>query len=242
MMAHYCLPWLKKSSGAAIVNIVSKTAETGQGGTSAYAAANGGRSATGRLVRTCTRVDDMPWSRRRCLRRPRSRLQLRSQPPRLRGATIAATGAGMTASTCGSTLASICRRSIGLWKLFKRTALGPGSALRRGASSGFTRTLSLAAGAARPAPAHSPTRAGTATGCGATMTSVGGRCTMGRSASTAGPLCILGATPRCCCPSTAAEALKTRSGDRHRNSRLVVARCLGHGAAHAGASLCQCPL
>lgn len=45
MMAHYCLPWLKKSSGAAIVNIVSKTAETGQGGTSAYAAANGGRSA-----------------------------------------------------------------------------------------------------------------------------------------------------------------------------------------------------
>jgi L-fucose dehydrogenase len=45
MMAHYCLPWLKKSSGAAIVNIISKTAETGQGGTSAYAAANGGRSA-----------------------------------------------------------------------------------------------------------------------------------------------------------------------------------------------------
>lgn len=45
MMAHYCLPWLKKSTGAAIVNIVSKTAETGQGGTSAYAAANGGRSA-----------------------------------------------------------------------------------------------------------------------------------------------------------------------------------------------------
>ena len=59
---------------------------------------------------------------------------------------------------------------------------------------------------------------------------------------TAGPLCTFGATPCCCCPSTAAEALKTGSGDRHRNSRFVVARCLGHGAAHAGASLCQCPL
>jgi len=44
MMAHYCLPALKKSKGA-IVNIGSKTAETGQGGTSGYAAANGGRNA-----------------------------------------------------------------------------------------------------------------------------------------------------------------------------------------------------
>jgi L-fucose dehydrogenase len=44
LMAHWCLPALKASRGA-IVNIVSKTAETGQGGTSAYAAANGGRSA-----------------------------------------------------------------------------------------------------------------------------------------------------------------------------------------------------
>ena len=42
LMAHYALPALKKSKGA-IVNIGSKTAETGQGGTSAYAAANGGR-------------------------------------------------------------------------------------------------------------------------------------------------------------------------------------------------------
>lgn len=44
LMAHYALPWLKKSKGA-IVNITSKTAETGQGNTSAYAAANGGRNA-----------------------------------------------------------------------------------------------------------------------------------------------------------------------------------------------------
>lgn len=43
-MAHFALPELKKSGGA-IVNISSKVAETGQGGTSAYAAANGGRNA-----------------------------------------------------------------------------------------------------------------------------------------------------------------------------------------------------
>lgn len=44
LVVHHALPELKKSKGA-IVNIGSKTAETGQGGTSAYAAANGGRSA-----------------------------------------------------------------------------------------------------------------------------------------------------------------------------------------------------
>lgn len=44
LMAHYALPALKESKGA-IVNISSKTAETGQGGTSAYAASNGGRNA-----------------------------------------------------------------------------------------------------------------------------------------------------------------------------------------------------
>ncbi|MFD0941335.1 L-fucose dehydrogenase [Pedobacter boryungensis] len=44
MLAHYALPSLKKSKGV-IVNIGSKTAETGQGGTSAYAAANGARNA-----------------------------------------------------------------------------------------------------------------------------------------------------------------------------------------------------
>ena len=44
LMAHYALPELKKSKGA-IVNITSKTAETGQCNTSAYAAANGGRNA-----------------------------------------------------------------------------------------------------------------------------------------------------------------------------------------------------
>lgn len=44
LVAHYALPELKKSKGA-IVNIGSKTAETGQGNTSAYAASNGGRNA-----------------------------------------------------------------------------------------------------------------------------------------------------------------------------------------------------
>lgn len=44
LLAHYCLPFLKQSKGS-IVNISSKTAETGQGGTSAYAASNGGRNA-----------------------------------------------------------------------------------------------------------------------------------------------------------------------------------------------------
>ena len=44
LMAHFALPELIKSKGA-IVNISSKTAETGQGNTSAYAASNGGRNA-----------------------------------------------------------------------------------------------------------------------------------------------------------------------------------------------------
>ncbi len=44
LMAHHALSALKKSKGA-IVNIGSKTAETGQGNTSAYAASNGGRNA-----------------------------------------------------------------------------------------------------------------------------------------------------------------------------------------------------
>ncbi|MCC2548702.1 SDR family oxidoreductase [Hymenobacter sp. BT175] len=44
LLAHHALPELKKSRGA-IVNITSKTAETGQGNTSAYAAANGARNA-----------------------------------------------------------------------------------------------------------------------------------------------------------------------------------------------------
>lgn len=44
LMAHHALPALKKSKGA-IVNIGSKTADTGQGGTSAYAASNGARNA-----------------------------------------------------------------------------------------------------------------------------------------------------------------------------------------------------
>lgn len=44
LLVHHALPELKRTMGA-IVNIGSKTAETGQGGTSAYAAANGGRNA-----------------------------------------------------------------------------------------------------------------------------------------------------------------------------------------------------
>ena len=44
LMAHHALPYLKQSKGA-IVNIGSKTAETGQANTSGYAAANGGRNA-----------------------------------------------------------------------------------------------------------------------------------------------------------------------------------------------------
>ena len=44
LIVHHALPALKESKGA-ILNIGSKTAETGQGGTSAYAAANGGRNA-----------------------------------------------------------------------------------------------------------------------------------------------------------------------------------------------------
>jgi NAD(P)-dependent dehydrogenase (short-subunit alcohol dehydrogenase family) len=44
LMAHHALPALKASKGS-IVNIGSKVAETGQGGTSAYAASNGARNA-----------------------------------------------------------------------------------------------------------------------------------------------------------------------------------------------------
>lgn len=44
LVAHYALPSLIKTKGA-IVNITSKTAETGQGNTSGYAASNGGRNA-----------------------------------------------------------------------------------------------------------------------------------------------------------------------------------------------------
>jgi L-fucose dehydrogenase len=44
LLAHHAIPALIQSKGA-IVNISSKTAETGQGNTSAYAASNGGRNA-----------------------------------------------------------------------------------------------------------------------------------------------------------------------------------------------------
>jgi L-fucose dehydrogenase len=44
LMAHFALPALIKSKGP-ILNITSKTASTGQGSTSGYAAANGGRNA-----------------------------------------------------------------------------------------------------------------------------------------------------------------------------------------------------
>ena len=44
LMAHHALPALKASKGS-ILNIGSKVADTGQGGTSAYAASNGARNA-----------------------------------------------------------------------------------------------------------------------------------------------------------------------------------------------------
>jgi len=44
LMAHHALPALKATKGS-IVNIGSKVADTGQGGTSAYAASNGARNA-----------------------------------------------------------------------------------------------------------------------------------------------------------------------------------------------------
>jgi L-fucose dehydrogenase len=44
LVSHFSLPYLKETKGS-IVNISSKTAETGQGNTSAYAASNGGRNA-----------------------------------------------------------------------------------------------------------------------------------------------------------------------------------------------------
>lgn len=44
LLVHHALPYLKESKGA-VLNIGSKTAETGQGGTSGYAAANGARNA-----------------------------------------------------------------------------------------------------------------------------------------------------------------------------------------------------
>ena len=44
LLAHYSLPYLKENKGS-IVNISSKTSETGQGETSGYAASNGGRNA-----------------------------------------------------------------------------------------------------------------------------------------------------------------------------------------------------
>jgi L-fucose dehydrogenase len=44
LLVHHALPELKKSRGA-VLNISSKTGETGQGGTSGYAASNGGRNA-----------------------------------------------------------------------------------------------------------------------------------------------------------------------------------------------------
>lgn len=44
LVAHHALPYLIESQGS-IVNVTSKVANTGQGGTSAYAASNGGRNA-----------------------------------------------------------------------------------------------------------------------------------------------------------------------------------------------------
>jgi L-fucose dehydrogenase len=59
LMAHHALPELKKTKGS-IVNIGSKTADTGQGNSSAYTAANGGRNA---LTREWA-VELLPYSTR----------------------------------------------------------------------------------------------------------------------------------------------------------------------------------
>ncbi|MEK0814371.1 SDR family NAD(P)-dependent oxidoreductase, partial [Mycobacterium ulcerans] len=40
-LTHFALPYLKQSKGSSIVNIGSKTAETGQGNTSGYASSKG---------------------------------------------------------------------------------------------------------------------------------------------------------------------------------------------------------
>ncbi len=63
LLAHHALPYLKISK-ASIVNIGSKTAETGQGNTSGYAASNGGRNALTRewaveLVKYGIRVNEV---------------------------------------------------------------------------------------------------------------------------------------------------------------------------------------
>jgi L-fucose dehydrogenase len=55
-LTHFCLPELKKTNGV-ILNIASKTALTGQGGTSGYAAAKGGVLA---LTREWA-VELLPW-------------------------------------------------------------------------------------------------------------------------------------------------------------------------------------
>lgn len=57
LMAHHAIEKIKEAKGS-IVNISSKTAETGQGNNSAYAAANGGRNA---LTREWA-VELLPWN------------------------------------------------------------------------------------------------------------------------------------------------------------------------------------
>ncbi len=61
-MAHYALPALKKSQGS-IVNIASKTAFTGQGGTSGYVAAKGRDSRSN--SRVGSRITSVQYSRER---------------------------------------------------------------------------------------------------------------------------------------------------------------------------------
>jgi L-fucose dehydrogenase len=56
VVAHYALPWLKVARGA-IVNISSKTALTGQGNTSGYAAAKGAQLALTREWAAALRTD-----------------------------------------------------------------------------------------------------------------------------------------------------------------------------------------
>jgi NAD(P)-dependent dehydrogenase (short-subunit alcohol dehydrogenase family) len=111
LMAHFALPYLKLSKGA-IVNISSKTAETGQGNTSAYAAANGGRNALTRewaveLLKYGIRVNSVivaeSWTPQyenwlRTLKNPEEKLrEITSRIPLENRMTTAAEIANMTA-------------------------------------------------------------------------------------------------------------------------------------------------
>ena len=63
VMAHYCLPHLRASRGA-IVNIASKTALTGQGGSSGYCASKGAQLSLTREWAAALTGDGIPLEHR----------------------------------------------------------------------------------------------------------------------------------------------------------------------------------